>query len=726
MAYAIGGWLAYRLFGHRVIEALYHGQGPAFFNSLIESQRSQPLSFYFELADQRFPWLHTLLIWLGALVWAQLRFGLVSASGVSRRARVVAGWLAGFAILPTGLLKAALFVPGALASMPRVGTVLPRRRVMLALLSVFGFAFLVAPYWMLPALPLHPIVAAALLACAGVWWAHRASGDILVQPVELPAFVAAALAGLLLAVAWPALTADIPWRGDEGYHLEVLFNACQHVVWVAVAVLAIAVVGFGEVGSRRHMAILTIVLMTSFALTGRLYDDQREAMARYPFFSRWLEAVPVQALVWSYPLLHDETSVRMISFLSCVCLAWVVFEFGDCRLTTGDCRLTTVDRRLIRFLFALAVATTPIVLAWATLLYLEPPALLLATLVAFDATRLLTSDPRAMRTRMSWLALLTIGFIKETAFPLLAAFVACRFAVRLRRQRSWRSVAEESVVALVVLAPVATYLVLARYGGGLPRKHGMNFANLGLWHLYPALVRSWLDQMGMMFALFVAGSIYLLRQREWVPVVFWWTTAVFVSAFHITDHAEFVGLSRFNLFIVPGVVAAATIFMRGVVFLSRAATAAVLVSAFALNAAFRPVHLDGSRVSGWGVPPIAGIGEETYPYSRTIEYLAQAHPTGRVLFTGMTFDYYLEFYLKRVGWTSVYMRRALPAELRVDDPDRFRVLQRVVRSATAEEGVSVVVFHPLAGDALPRLEGYELERVFETSTNRLAVYRRTR
>ncbi len=710
VAYASGGWLVYRRFGHRVIEALYRGEGPAFLNSIIESQSSQPLSFYFDLADRQFILLHTLLVWLGVLVWASLRFNVLVFSALSQRARAGAASFAAFAIAPLGALKAALFVPVALATAPRSRVVLPRLRVMLALLSVFGFAFLVAPYWMLPALPLSPVVAAALIAAVGMWWAYLASGEVVVEPIRLPPLVATAITGVLLAIAWPALTADIPWRGDEGYHIDVVLNACQHVAWFVVAILACSVVRFADTASRRAVAIVIVAFTMTFALTGRLYDDQFDPMTRYPFFSRWVQATPMQALVWSYRWLHDETALRVIPLLSWVGLAWAVCE-------------SSVAGRPVSvapFLFAVAVATTPIVIASGTLLYLEPPAVLLATLVAFDATELLTSDPRAMRSRVSWLALLMLGFIKETTLPFLAAFVACRLAVRLRLQRSWRTLASEALVALVVLVPLAMYLVLVRYGSGLQRGHAIAIGNLGSWHLYPALVASWLEQMGVVFVLFLAGSISHLRRAEWAPVAFWWTTAVFVSVFHITDRAEFVGLSRFNLFIVPGAIAAATMFARRVVFPSRALTVTVLAAALAVNIAFRPFHLDGSRVRGWGAPPMAPV-EETYPYSTTIEYVARTHPTATVLFTGMTFDYPFEFYLKRVGWRSPYVRRGLNPL----DPHRAETLQRIVRLATVDERVTVIILHPLAGEPLARFDGYELERVFETSTNRLAFYSQT-
>ena len=233
----------------------------------------------------------------------------------------------------------------------------------------------------------------------------------------------------------------------------------------------------------------------------------KSELLRYPLVNRWLELAPIQALLPLGTLGWEEALFRVPSLLSMIGLAWIVYAYRPEGWPGGG------------ILLALAVATTPVVLYYSSILYLEPAAILLMTICCLDSDRLLREDRNLLWTKGSGIALLLVGFIKETTLPFLVAFVVCRVASRVWRCPTVQRVRDEGIVATAVLGPLGAYLLLRVGLDGAGRGHGGNLANLADVGLYALLLRSWVEQFSGLTVLAALGVAVLARRRQWLNAV---------------------------------------------------------------------------------------------------------------------------------------------------------------------------------------------------------------
>ena len=266
-------------------------------------------------------------------------------------------------------------------------------------------------------------------------------------------------------------------------------------------------------------------------------------ISRYPIMSACLAAaiqIPFLALFGKVP----EYAFRLLPMAVCVLLSWLVAA-------------KVSSRTPLRVMAAVMVATIPLVRYYSSILYLETTAVLLMTVVLFDAEELLRREPRRLAQRPSWLCLILIGFIKETTLPFLGAFLLCRLSVRwLERERGvalGRYLAQEARIGFCLLFPLALFLGYRTFfSSGMLNGLTWDLSGLTAPELYSIKARSWLEQFGALLVPAFLGIVLTVGSRRWAVPIF--AAAAFIAdlALYLFGAGEdFLGYSRLNLFLLP-------------------------------------------------------------------------------------------------------------------------------------------------------------------------------
>jgi hypothetical protein len=617
------------------------------------------------------------------------------------------------------------------------------------LFLIYNIAFVLSPYWLLPPKAWQRAVLLTFIAAAGTAWAWLSSGPAgfaVREPLGL------LLVGIpVVALNTRALVAGIPWFGDEGFHIGSTIALVNPLIEQPLIPVGLAVIAAGFVWATRRLKFFgirvalicagliaaEIVIVAGLRLVavhslpyerlgGRtsILPDRSFAdysILRYPYFVRWCSALPVVLLSpfmdVTPPLAgyFTEAAYRLVPLLSAVSIAWAVW-----RRMSGQ--------PVVRWLLALAVGTTPLLVYYSSTLYLELPAALLMTVVLFDAERLLTGSPEELRVRPSWYALILIGFVKETTVPFLLAFLLCRLAGRARGLRmelsSGRTLLAEAMVVFGVLFPLAAYLFFRELWAET-RAYVAVPVHLRDPRYYTVLLHSYAQQFGPLGLLAAGGLIVLLARRRFLVLLFLATAFFGDAAFHFLDQVQLIGYSRFNLFILPVVVVAATYAIQAVPHRFWPASALLATCVICANLWLSPLYADGTKVTNWGDYGFDQAGHY-YPYREAVRWLARYHAQNRILVTGL--DYSPGLYL--------YAPRSLRITLRILPFDRRETLgmppsddpAKVTDglAAAARDGFDVVLYHVWGADAsiMPRPAGWRLATVISNRAHCLVVYER--
>lgn len=611
-----------------------------------------------------------------------------------------------------------------------------RSLVFFLLFSLFLLVFVLSPLWTrFPGLPARAAaLAASLLAgLAWAWWSsgalRLATGRRALLLHALPLLVLIPLAALLNA---EALSAPIPWRGDEDNHIAFTWDIARALAsrpWYLAAVLPVAVSAFLVPAMDRRVAFAALVLGCLAAWMGlQVRSEWVDGnpvhfwyhFLRYPILLNYQAAIPVFLHSLIPGAGHPEWPYRMLPLLSAAGLAWTGFH--------------ALGRRPlpVRAAAAAAVATLPLVRYYSSILYLEMPAVLCMTVVCFQASRLLRADPSSLVRLPAWYALLLVGFIKETTLPFLAAFACCRLAVRLpalretgrspgagdgvRKAWDWKAGFHEARIQFCLALPLSLYL-LYRFRFGSPRPYSLQLANLADPDLPLRLSRSLLEGFALLLPLALAGlALMVVRRKRAVPA-FLVLTLVLGVAFHYLDDRHFIGYSRFNLFLLPGLLALAWEPLRLGAVRRPALTAACLAAATAVNLRLSPILSDGTKRPFWGVHG-EDVGEHYYPYRDALAWLATRHPGEKARLAGLHYGYFSRFYLR-----EGYPLEQVLAEP-VDPADEPARLDRLL-AAAERDGVQALLYH-VPGDFRPpgNAHGYGNMKVFRNRAHALVLFSR--
>jgi hypothetical protein len=320
------------------------------------------------------------------------------------------------------------------------------------------------------------------------------------------------------------------------------------------------------------------------------------------------------------------------------------------------------------FLAGIAVALIPVVYYYSSIFYLELPAVCLMFIVCLRIDHLLFSDFEEIRNDPGWYALILIGFIKETTIPFLLVFVAFRIAIKIvelikRKQNCYKEnqqpviyplkriyevFSQEVVIGFLLLFPAALYVLfrtslIDTYRGNVP-----TVINLFYISTYEVIIRSLFEQFGPYLIIFLAGSILLIRQGEKIRAGFYLSNIIIFLIFFTVDDWRYIGYSRFNLLILPEILAC------GIVVIHRLKDRKIIGPALsililALNFLISPINSDGTKKPLWGNYNF-DTSEHYYPYEETLQWIKDSDIDGPLLFTGMDYPYYLDFYFYKLNW----------------------------------------------------------------------------
>ena len=589
------------------------------------------------------------------------------------------------------------------------GVILNKRFVGAALFSFFALAFVVSPYWTLPRSYQGKFLLLVVTVAAGLVWSYQSSGSFSITFSRKDFLAPSALFLVLAVFNAGALTAGIPWQGDESYHIYVTQSIAH--VWVPPFALIVLLVLCLSWKFFRWGLFLGTVTIAGASLFFIAYNPiPQEDLLRYPFFTRWFHAVG-PLLAKSIHVSYNEAFYRVVPFIAAVIVAWACRQ----RVVSGG--------RLLSYAWGSAAATMPIMFYYSSILYLELPAVALMLFVCLGIKDLLRDDFDALVRDPCWYGLIITGFIKETAIIFLLSFLFCRAVVRCRGLAAGAAVFKKAVdevkVIFCTLFPVVYYIFLRQYAAA-PRRFTPEISGLLSSDVYRALLQACIDQFGLFCILFVSGCIVLWKKKERGTLLFLLITCTAVPLFFALDNMGFAGYSRFNLFTVPPLLAGSFVFVDFAGRKKRILSFMVVLMTIGANILLSPVNSDGTKKPYWG-NYLCDTSEHYYPYEEALVWLKEHYGSRTIMFAGMSFPYYFDFYCNKLDWYPSFT--VLKSGSKEDDA---AALRRSLREAE-KKGCAVVVFH-VRRDAFEEINdttamhGYGVLKIFKNQAHALIVF----
>jgi hypothetical protein len=557
---------------------------------------------------------------------------------------------------------------------------IPGQSIAVALAGLYLTAFVLSPYWKLPETEPKQIALLCVLIVLGAAWVLAAAGPLTFQlhPREVAAL--AFLVALLFVINLPMLTTGIPWRGDEDVHIERTLAFVQGMPLSSLAGLVpLLVVAAALAVWSRRLGVLAMVVFGILAIVvGWQFEifpgkplhwiaggKPLDWIARYPIFNYWLFML-VPAVFQRIAGPYHEILFRLVPFLALA---------GTCWLFQRELGISGFSSAI---LWGVIAGTLPVVIYYSSILYIDPLAVVLMTIVCFRIRGLLVDDIRALRTRPEWYALVGIGFVKETAAAFLVCYILCRVVFRTRLLLASKHAAsgegqagdrwlnrgkwllEELAVTAATLLPCLIFIALRT---GRANVRGLELQTSGVLEpsVYRAAAQSLWDQFGVFITLFFVGVFVAIKWRKMERAVFWSLAFLLVPATLVLDSGGiYAGYSRFNLLILPPVLAGAGLGLQWIA-RRRLPLPVLAVVLLGSNILLSPINLDGTKRPLWG-SYLVDTSEHYYPYREALLWLKDQHTTGRILFADLDYEYLFEFYFRQMDWRPRYqvLRAALP------------------------------------------------------------------
>ena len=605
---------------------------------------------------------------------------------------------------------------------------LPKTFVTATLALLFGIGFIVTPYWMVTqSIPIM-ILILALSLVSGLFWLSISGEGIQVSydPKKIIGFGIVLI--FLISINYKQLVSVIAWRGDESFHIERTLELVTRIsaTWLFVAFFIAGLILFLSWSKPKWAMIVgifsTLSVVVLFLINNPLSDIPTEILLRYPFLNYWLIFIlPKLTVLISNP--YQEYLYRLIPVLS---IAGVVYFLQ---------RELAIENVFLRFLWIGVCATIPIIMYYTTILYLEPLALVLMLIVCYRIKGLLEGNFHQIKQEIGWYALITIGFIKETASVFLACFIIVRWLLLFFHWKQFHKsnqsssdkkitpirnlIKNELLITISVFLPLILYLLL-RFSFNI-RSISVHPMNLTDSLVYSVIARSYWEQFKGIFILFLGGVGLLLWRKEYTSAFFFIFVVIAYPIFHAVDNKVYVGYSRFNLFVLPPILAASSVLIKEVLSKKKFIGASLGVLLLSLNLLQSPLLPDGTKKSNWGTY-LSSVTEEYYPYQEAFAWLAQNHRKSRILFAGYNYPYPFEFYFNKFGWKPTF--RTLMIN---DAVSETATLTTAVEKAELRNS-TVIVFHVLENEAaLPlQLGSFQREKTFKNINHSIIIYNRLR
>ena len=538
------------------------------------------------------------------------------------------------------------------------------------------------------------------------------------------------------ALLWPALLAgvyflpwiaDIAYGGDEHYHFKALVvhrllggELIAHG-WFTALLVAWLGAGVWIVVKRSAVlrtfvwwaiAALALAACAPWLLRAEALADPfgQDRALRYPASQPWLAAWlwELTRADWGTGVLFGFETLRFTPVLAVLLTGWVLAQEQRWRSAPP----------MLPLLAVLAVATVPTLLYHGTLLYLELALLPPLVLLVREGRRWLLASPERLAGTNVWWAALTVGFLKDTGIITIGLLWLARAFVQgsglaRRKGLSTKSALAEARVAFVVLGPGLLYLVLRSLHGSRPYSpHFENLLNGGLWW---QAARGVAEQFGGFWLPAIVGAVLLVRRRAWARLLAAGVLFGGMGLFHLLEAPRWVGLARFNLLLLPAVIALAWVAL-GELLAHRTLALAALVALLAGNAALSPVDGTGQR-GNWG-----GSGERWYAYTDCLIELRRLKADARIGIANLMHPYGIGMTLQRLDWWTAEV-----VNLPVAHPTDAPATLRAALALAAKGPLDFIVFRwegePLVA-AEHRHAGYARLRDFPSRGGVLTVFAR--
>jgi len=600
---------------------------------------------------------------------------------------------------------------------------LPKMCIIVLLAGVYSLGFIVTPYWMRTKSTPEMIFILALTLGIGAIWSFLSAKDLEVRLEPLNAWQVLILLAGMVVLNFKTLTIDIPWRGDEGIHITrtLALTSNISIIWVLgfiVVILSTAMLAWKKSKWSIILGIPAIVGVISFNIVKNpLAGISSSILMRYPFINYWFYAI-IPSLAMAIKVNpYQEVFFRMAPFLSTFVLVWI-FQRELCR-----------SKPILNLLWGLAVASIPLVYYYSSILYIEMPAIVLMLIVCFNIRSLLKDNFQTIKQNPAWYALILTGFIKETTIPFLVCFVGWRLIAGAVQGRislksiktSLRSLEDELFIAVCLLLPVSFYLFLRGTLSQQTRWFSISLANLIKPIVYSTLLRSFYDQLGLPFLLlFFAGCICLLWKKEFLQAGFFLLLFVLYPAFFAVDTLIYTGYSRFNLFIIPPVLAGAWILIKRLMENRKIIGTISACAILAINLWTSPVYIDGTRKPLWG-NYLTDTSEHYYPYREALTWLKTQHGNEPIMFAGMYYSYPFVFYFDQLDWTPL----TTVSYTNYIDSNSLSLSRALVQAE--DDNINIILFQVLGNEKPQTIASgqlFRVEKIFQNDAHILIVYHR--
>lgn len=595
----------------------------------------------------------------------------------------------------------------------------PKRVVIVLLASFYTLAFIITPYWRVLESTSTMVIILALTLLVGAIWLIFSGDDLRLRFDSTRWGFPVMLLAISILLNFKPLVSVIPWRGDEDYFISntLALAFTTSIKWLVILLAALALLIYLAWRNSRWTLPLGIITLSGIILFLWLENPfagiKDTILFRYPYVNYWFFALlPKLALTLRLEPYY-EILFRVIPLFASFALVWICQVYFRRPETPID------------LLWGCAVATIPLVYYYSSILYLELPPIVLMTLVCFNIRNLLSDDFPRLKQNPFWYALILIGFIKETTIIFLLGLIFWRLIAFLLKRRAVSSQAEsfsygliqEIKIAFATLLPAVLYLFLRSFQ---TRNRSFSPEMMGLTDpqvLY-AIGQSLLDQLGPFLILFLAGSFLLLLRNEYLVAGFFASLFLAYPLFFALDAAGYAGYSRFNLYVLPPVLAASGWLIRALMSKKKLVSVILAGGIVLINLWISPINGDGTKKPFWGVY-LADTAEHYYPYREALTWLKETHGDDRILFTGMHYPYIsFAFYFGKLDWEPDH-EIAL-----TENTEDYRALLTAALT-TAEADNFDVVLYQITGDEIPPIEdshGFVEEKIFRNDAHQLIVY----
>jgi len=520
---------------------------------------------------------------------------------------------------------------------------IPKEIIFNFLFLIFILAFIVSPYWIVPN-EFHKQIGLLLLFSIGgfVWskWAAQPIKVSFIRPDFLGSFIFFILFLILNIIP---LINPISYLGDEIHHfLKPLMLNTLLGSKILFGGLILGIIGVG-IFSRfpKKLILLNFCLIIGSAAFFLFFFNENiktvflQYLVRYPFFPSLIHAIP-PAIGGVVGFKFSEGLYRIIPFLSSFGIIWLIaFQVFS---NLG---------RLKKITLAISLATVPIVFYYSSILYLEMPIVFLLTIILVYSKKLLSIDQEQWQNP-GWIALLLLGFFKETILPLIAAFIAIKtIYLFVQKVPLFKIIKDQSKSFFCLFFPILLYLFFR----GEVRGYRPDFSGLISLEIYQIFFASLFFQFGILLFLFVLGAIFSFKEKVWI----WLLTAGICGAillfYTIDSGGIFVGYSRFNLFFIPLILLGFCGFVLKLN--SSRFFYPILLFTIFFNLFLSPINIDGSRNVNWEncIDCKNMSVDMVYPYHEALEWYSKNYDANATEFTIIKqreyYYPYKEFYRKK-------------------------------------------------------------------------------